>query len=106
MGVTVTVRVGVAVGVPVMVMGRFCEIVTVPVIPATWVAETTARSTVGVAVLLSDPIRSERIMKAAPTPKAKRATTAMMLTHSQVDRGATPSSSGTMSKSSSSDKER
>lgn len=104
-GEGVTVAVGVPVGVPVTVMVALGVTVTVPVISATGVGETTSDSGVGTTGGEDGPIRLESIMKAAPTPKAKRATTAVMLTHNQVERDPPiSSSSGTMSKSSSSDK--
>jgi hypothetical protein len=108
-GVGVTVgdgkRVGVADGVRLTVTVVLGMTVAVPVRPiATCVAGTTTKLRVGVAVGEEGPMRSERIIKATPTPKAKRATTAVTVTQSHVERGLRPSSSGTMSKSSSSDK--
>ena len=103
MGKGVGVIVAVPVGVPVMVTTEAGVNVTVVVTMATCVGAMTPK--LGVAVGEGGPIRLERIIAAAPTPKAKRATTAVTLTHTQVERrGFSRSSSGTMSKSSSSDK--
>ena len=99
----VTVTVGVPVGVPLMVMVALGVIVTVAVIRATWVGEITARPRVGVGSGVAGAIRLDRMMNAAPTPKAKSATTAVTPTQTQLERGPPiSSSSGTMSKSSAS----
>ena len=102
-GVDVGDSVAVTVGVLLVVIAALGVMVTVAVIRATWVGETTARLFVGVGSGVAGPSRLDRMMNAAPTPKAKSATTAVTPTHTQLERGARiSSSSGTMSKSSAS----
>lgn len=102
LGVAVGVVVGVAVGVRLAVMGAPVVMVAVPVMSCAGVGAMTTR--LGVAVGVDGPMRLDKIINAMPTPNAKSATTTMIPTHTQVDRRVSVSSSGTMLKSSSSDK--